>query len=338
MKDVTFIDVSGFSTSGSSAVVDLLKEFRGSYEAEAEIRIIKDPYGLCDLERALVDNWELINSTAAISDFLEINKKYSRINKYPWSPAGLNYKLTISPRYMEIINDFIGKLTDFEMGQDFYHNKFKKKYLRYVTDRMRQGIQINSNGRLRIANKYKGYFAHPDKETFCNAVQELFYELFKEKIEKKDCSFIILDQAVSPQNTQVIHRYFKKAKMIIVDRDPRDMYINDLKWGAAYTDYFRSCESGRRFALLHKQQRQNIIVDDDILYLRFEDVVLKYEEMTSKICKFLGVDESDHIYPKKYLKPEVSCKNVGLWKNYYEPCKQAIDEIARILPEMLYEQ
>ena len=107
MKDVTFIDVSGFCTSGSSAAVDLLKEFRGAYEAEAEIRIIKDPYGLCELERALIDNWELINSTAAISDFLETNKIYSRINKYPWSPAGLNYSKTITPRYMDIIHEFV---------------------------------------------------------------------------------------------------------------------------------------------------------------------------------------------------------------------------------------
>lgn len=336
MKEVTFIDVSGFSTSGSSAVVDLLKEFKGTYEAEAEIRIIKDPYGLCDLERALVYNWELINSTAAISDFLEINKKYSRINKYPWSPAGLNYKLTISPKYMDIINEFIGKLTEFEIGQDFYHNKFKKNYFRYVTDRIRQGIQIYSSGRIKIARNYKGYFAHPDEETFCKAVQEFFYELFKEKIEKKDCSFVILDQAVSPQNTPVIHRYFKKAKMIIVDRDPRDMYINDLKWGAAYTDYFRSAESGRRFALLHKQQRENIILDDDVMYIRFEDVVLKYDETIDKICDFLGVDRSCHINPKKFLKPEVSCKNVGLWKKYYDECSKPIDEIARILPEMLY--
>ena len=337
MKDVTFIDVSGFSTSGSSAAVDLLKEFRGTYEAEAEIRIIKDPYGLCELERALVDNWELINSTAAISDFIAINKIYSRTNKYPWSPAGLNYKKTITPRYMDIISDFIGKLTDFEMTQDYYYNKFKKSYFRYVTDRVRQGIQIYSKGRLHTSREYKGYFAHPDRDTFCKAVQELFIDLFRDKIEENNCPFVILDQAVSPQNTQVIHRYFKKAKMIIVDRDPRDMYINDLKWGASFNDYFRSAESGRRFAQLHKQQRKNIIIDEDVLYIRFEDIVLNYEDTVSKICEFVGFDKKDHIYPKMYLKPEVSCKNVGLWKGYYDTCKEPINEISRILPEMLYE-
>lgn len=336
MNNVTFIDVSGFSTSGSSAVVDLLKEFKGVYEADAEIRFIKDPFGICDLEKALVGHWEMINSTAAITNFLRINKKYSRISKYPWSPAGLNYKKTINPHYMDIINEFVGKLTDFEITQDYYFNKFEKGYFRYVTDRIRQGLDIYTKGRLNVSRSYKGYFAHPDADTFNKAVQELFNSLFYNYIQKQGCSYIILDQAVSPQNTQVIHRYFTKAKMIIVDRDPRDMYINDLKWGAKYNDNFKSKDGGRQYALMQKQQRQNIILDDDVMLVKFEDVILKYEETKLKICDFLGIDIGDHIRPKMFLKPEVSQKNIGLWKNYYETCKEALDEIAMIMPEYLF--
>ena len=74
MSNMMFINVSGFFTSGSSAVVDLLKEFDDTYECKAEVRIIKDPYGISQLEHSLVDSWELINSSAAIMDFLKLCK------------------------------------------------------------------------------------------------------------------------------------------------------------------------------------------------------------------------------------------------------------------------
>ena len=75
MKDITFVSVSGFCSSGSSAVIDLLKEIKGCYVPDAEIRFIKDPYGIVEMEDALVNHWEFINSSAAISDFLDICKK-----------------------------------------------------------------------------------------------------------------------------------------------------------------------------------------------------------------------------------------------------------------------
>ena len=84
MQDTTFVIVSGFCSSGSSAVIDLLKEFKGFYEPNAEIRFLRDPYGISDLEKALVNQWDLINSTAAISDFLDIMRKSAR-------PKGVSY-------------------------------------------------------------------------------------------------------------------------------------------------------------------------------------------------------------------------------------------------------
>ena len=100
MKDITFVDVSGFFTSGSSAMVDLLKEFRGFYESNAEIRFIKDPYGIVQMENALINQWEFINSSAAISDFLELCEKGCRNGKGLFSPAGFNLKKTISKDFM----------------------------------------------------------------------------------------------------------------------------------------------------------------------------------------------------------------------------------------------
>lgn len=339
MKDITFVDVSGFFTSGSSAMVDLLKEFRGFYESDAEIRFIKDPYGIVQMENALVNQWEFINSSAAISDFLDLCKKGCRNGKGLFAPAGFNLKKTISKDFMKITEEYINELTDYTYKFDFYHYKFKKPYLRYVIDRYRWAIEYLTKGKLKTANRNIAtcYFAHPTQEVFNDATKRYFNRLFEEQVNDKDNAFIILDQAVSPNNTQVIHRYFSKAKMIIIDRDPRDMYVDDILWGENLDKNYQTKEAAQRYILRAKALRDNIVLDDDILYVRFEDLIINYDETRIKILHFLGLEESDHINKKACLKPEVSIKNIGIWRKFYDECHEAIDTIQEALPELCYD-
>lgn len=344
MGDITFLLVSGFYSSGSSAAVDLLKEFRGTHECKAEIRTIKDPYGICQMEDALVNHWELINSSAAINDFLRLSRICSRSGggRNPFARAGLNYEKTIRPDFMKITHEYIGKLTKFEYRSDFYYSKFKKSYPRYVIDRCRMGLEQATKGKLRVANRKNllpSYFAKPTQEEFNVATQEYFEKLYEDKVAGIDRPFVVMDQAVSPNNTQVIHRYFKKAKMIIVDRDPRDMYVDDMvNWGENLDDDCNSAEAGMRFAMRQRALRDNIKPDPDILYIRFEDLILNYEEMTDRLLAFLNLTGDDHLEKFRYLKPERSAKNIGIWKKYYTEYKDALDVITRELPDLCYER
>ena len=52
------------------------------------------------MENALVNQWEFINSSAAISDFLELCQKGCRNGKGLFAPAGFNLKKTISKDFM----------------------------------------------------------------------------------------------------------------------------------------------------------------------------------------------------------------------------------------------
>lgn len=339
MKDITFVDVSGFFTSGSSAMVDLLKEFRGFYESNAEIRFIKDPYGIVQMENALVNQWEFINSSAAISDFLDLCKKGCRNGKGLFAPAGFNLKKTISKDFMKITEEYVNELSDYTYKFDFYHYKFKKPYLKYVTDRYRWAIEYLSKGKFKTANRNIAtcFFAHPTQDRFNEATKRYFARLFENKIKDNDSPFIILDQAVSPNNTQVIHRYFDKAKMIIIDRDPRDMYVDDIQWGENLDKNYQSKEAAEKYILRAKALRDSVELDDDILYVRFEDLIINYDETRLRILHFLGLDEKDHINKKMFLKPEVSIKNIGIWRKYYKDCHEAIDAIYEALPELCYD-
>ncbi len=329
-----FVCVSGFFASGSSAVVDLLKEMKNFYECSAEIRIIKDPYGITQMENALVSQWELINSTAAISDFLQLCKICARVQHTPFSHAGMGYSKTVSKDFMKYAHEYVDELTAYKYKSEFYYHKFKKPYIKYATDRCRWGVEHVSKGRLKLANRNIPYcyFAAPTQEQFNSATKKFFDNIFMDQ-SKAGYSSIILDQAVSPNNPSVISRYFSDAKMIIVDRDPRDMFIDDLLYGVNFDKDFYSREAGLRYAMRQRALRKDIIENEDIMYVRFEDLILDYEKKVPEIMQFLGLDSVSHINKGLYLKPEKSSKNIGIWKSKYKECKDALDAIKEKLPE-----
>lgn len=338
MQDTTFVIVSGFCSSGSSAVIDLLKEFKGFYEPNAEIRFLRDPYGITDLEKALVNQWDLINSTAAISDFLDIMRKSAR-PKGVFLPMGFGLKKTITSDFLKITEEYIRKLTDFTYKTDYYHYKFKKSFIKYQLDRYRWAIEHLSKGKLKVSNRNieTCYFSHPTQEQFNDATKEFLDKLFEERVNSSNCTHVILDQAVSVSNPDIIHRYFNKAKLIIVDRDPRDMYCDDVNWGDNMDDHYETKEAAERYVIRAKAQREKIKADADVLYLKFENVIINYDETRKKICDFLGINVNDHVAKGKYLKTEVSIKNIGIWRKFYPTCKEAIDVLEVELSNLCYD-
>lgn len=338
MKDITYVNVAGFSSSGSSAVVDLLKEFKGCYVPDAEIRFLRDPYGISDLEYSLVTNWDIINSTAAISDFLEIMKKSAR-PKGLLLPMGFGLKTKIASNIIELAEEYVNELTDFTYKTDYYHYKFKKSYFRYQFDRYRWAIERLSKGKIKLINRNikTCYFAHPTQEQFNNATQLFFDKLFAAKVNENRSTHIVLDQAVSVNNPDVIHRYFKKAKLIVVDRDPRDMYCDDVNWGDNMDDHYQTKEAAERYVIRAKAMRTRIKQNADILYVRFEDLIVNYESTKKRIIDYLNLREEDHVNKRKFLKPEVSVKNIGIWKDFYQNCKEAIDFLYESFPELCYD-
>ena len=337
MKDKCFVNVSGFFYSGSSAIVDLLKEFRGFYEPNAEIRFIRDPYGIIPMEQTLIHRWDWINASAAISDFLAFMKLCAR-PKGLFLPMGYGLKKTISPHILSITEDYINDITAYTYKMDFYHYKSKKSFLKYQLDRYRWAIEHLTNGKIKTANRNIAtcYFSRPSQEQFNTATQSFFDRLFEEQFDG-DVTHIILDQAIPVNNTQTIHRYFKKAKMIIIDRDPRDIFCDEIKNGERFDQDGKTIEAARRYVVRSKAMREGVILDDDIMRVRFEDLIIHYDETRFKVLQFLGLKESDHINKKSFLKPEISIKNIGIWHKYYDESREAINYIEKELPELCYD-
>ena len=77
MKENDIIFVAGLGSTGSSALVDLLKEIEDFFVLDNEFRLFVDPGGLVNLRDSLVDNWSIFQSDIAIKNFKAMVKSLS---------------------------------------------------------------------------------------------------------------------------------------------------------------------------------------------------------------------------------------------------------------------
>lgn len=106
-------------------------------------------------------------------------------------------------------------------------------------------------------------------------------------------------------------------KQIRVWRDPRDQFLSAFRHDMGvlprniddYVDFYLE-----RNGLKHLLENPGA----NRLMIRFEDLVLKYEETTQKILDFIGMDKSHHIAPKTVFDPALSAVNIGAYKEFID--------------------
>lgn len=315
MNEFDYILVTGYGWSGSSAVVDILKEFKGCMEPDIEFRIIKDPYGIHDLYRNVVEKWDALNSDMAIKNFLWYMRHLNHKSK-PWSmTAGLNYEIFFGNNFLNATDRFIKNLTDFDYKSTWWMFDFEATKAQLFARKLKK--KIKRKLKIDLLNDIM-FFSNPTEEEFCKYAQDYIDELFLPIIEKSNCKHIVLDQGVSIPNCLNEMKYLRKSKIIIVDRDPRDIY-SDLKSSEALIGSdLGQTNDVEKYVKWHKAWRHNCYLlqnMNDVLFMQFEDLIFHYDESISKIADFLMMDKKMHTTPGKYFDPEVSRKNVGIWNS-----------------------
>jgi hypothetical protein len=113
-------------------------------------------------------------------------------------------------------------------------------------------------------------------------------------------------------------KYFDNIKLIIVDRDPRDIYVDMVKGKLLLSYDISKTGNVDKYIKWHKKLRnsiKNIEDNNNILFLKFEDLVCNYQSSIKKISEFIGPNFT-HINQNKHFIPEESINNIGLWKQY----------------------
>lgn len=342
---MNFLDISGFGHSGKGVITDILREFDGFQvpHYNFEFNLLRIQGGLIDLKHALVDNWSPIRSDAAIRRF---SKLVNRIGPKAsiFSPQtlfysnGMNYDAYFNNKFSEISRDYIFSLISSSYFGVWPYTKIDELPLKQFISRLKTRMGISST-------LIEVYISDPDD--FHIKTKKYLNDLFA-TVKKNDSKVLITHNSIEPFNPTNGLDLFDNSKLIVVQRDPRDIYASTIVSEEAFIPQYET-----KYNLLLKKNMLGSSIDsfierqelyyrhinthydnEKILRLRYEDIVLNYEKILVQLYKFLGENSSVHAQKGKFFKPELSAKNIGLWKKI--PDQKAISKIENVLKPYCY--
>ena len=147
---------------------------------------------------------------------------------------------------------------------------------------------------------------------------------------------LLLDQPFSVGNPLNSMKFFNDPRCIIVDRDPRDLYVM-VKNVYGMNAMFIPSDTVEHFIEYYRRIHDDRLWkgSDKILRIQFEDLIYKYDETVNAIKAFVGPVLGSHVRPKQFFKPEVSIANTNVFGKFPQDAG-AIKRIEEELPEYLY--
>lgn len=332
MKVITCASYYG---TGSSAVTDFFSEFDhicsfGNYE----YRFLQEPDGVSDLEYNIVENNHRHNTSDAIKRFI----------RYTHSLITMGYGGydIFDGKFEEITSDYIKSIVQLKTHTWWNKDRISRGKLFVEVDRVYSLLKRIATGTINTEKRYSllqktewGYYTAISEEEFLLATKKYIRTLMQ-TVNKKNLPFVMVDQMVPPTNTKRYQRYFDDVKIIVVDRDPRDIFLLEREfwqWGVIPVKNVR--EYVQWFKITRKYAKDPEEDPDHVLRIKFEDMVYKYDETTEKLMQFVGIDPSFHKYVKTKFDPSISIKNINL-KQKVKGYEKEIKYIEKNLKEYLY--
>lgn len=319
----------GYHETGAGVIDNIFRECdnvcQGKYEAE--VRFLHDPDGISDLEYHLVNNPHRLSSTLAIKRFIRYAKTQNRQVKKIFGDSWME----LATAYAE--NLALCKYRGYTLGDICMLNSVQRieLYTKKAFNRLKP-----PKYRFPVWHNYlpwlDTYYSRLSEDVFLSITKQFVEELCI-RLNTGNKEFVMLDQFIEASNPSRYLRYVDNLKVIIVDRDPRDLFIHHLIRGDKVLPY-----EPEKFCVVYKGIRQLSVEDpkDQVLRLKFEDLIYKYKDSLNSVFNFVGMLPQHHISPKSHFDPESSAKGTKLWK-VYPQYENAIKIIENRLPEYLYQ-
>ncbi|RVU70938.1 MULTISPECIES: hypothetical protein [Lactobacillus] len=309
------ISCASYYGSGSSAITDLLSEYNNIYSfTDEEFRFVQDPDGISDLEYNLVQNFNRHNSGRAI-------KRYKKlVDFYSGNIFSHKYEKYFHGKWKKMSYQYISDLVDFsykgswmydylDRGVTFYYLTHLPTKLLHATIWRKQPERF-----LNLLSNEITYCSHPTENKFLSLTRKYIDELFGSA--SKGYSNVVIDQIVPSTNLSRYLRYFNDIDVIIVDRDPRDIYcLEKYVWkdGMIPTDVETFC---KWFKYTRYQRENEVKQNKHVYFVQFEDLIFHYEDTVKQVEKSLSLNSEDHNEVRKYFNPKESIKNTQTWKKF----------------------
>ena len=322
-KNILNVVVTGYYGSGSSAVVDLLAEFKGAQICPLGKRVYEHvPFyisgGLFNLCSVLTRGNTPLVSDGAVNSFLDAMNK---LNVYDFGWFG-GYNSMFGNEFENNVNDFISSIAEKFEGGNVNHNirtayKAKSVFFQILSSLHHLKFPIKLKPSVIVDNKPSYHALPTDKEFYCAAREftDSYFELFK---VSDSCYIRIFDHVVLPQQIDEFKDCFKdNVKFIVLERDPRDVYVsNKYIYSATHKPYFPidpTSFSNKWRRIINSPNKS-----DNVIVLRFEDLIYNYSSTLKDIEDFLNLPNDEHIFPRKYFNPDISINNTQLYNSKIE--------------------
>lgn len=325
----------GYMGSGSSAMTDLLHEFKG-YEARNnsfEYIFLHCPDGVFDLEDKLLIGNNAVRSDEALHSFY-VRMKELYYHK-TWWPA--NYKKYLHRDFLKCTEEYIDRLTQYTSLNPWYMQQ-KPTPIMFIKNCLRRVLLMISRGKIRVPYSLRYspmLLSFVSEGEFYSISKEYIYQIFK--LMGAEEENLIIDQLLLPHNLWRMEKYFDaNVECFVIQRDPRDVFIiNKYVWRKKdesvpypleveeFCGYYR-----------HLRESEKEVTNAQIHHFWFEDLIYDYENSVKRICDILKTDEKSHIKKGAFFKPEKSINNTQLFLD--EKYKKEVSIIEQQLPEFLY--
>lgn len=339
MSNKQLVDLSGYMFSGKSAVSDLLREFENvyvpSYHEEFELIRIND--GLLDLYKTLSSNWSPNRADNALRRFEKIS------NKLACTPKGIEKLWAVGFGYNKRYSNFDLKTREF-----IDKLKISSWRLNWPTELLYMSKSEIFRHKLDARIKKGCYWPEIDFSlTIRNGVEQCIsdylYEIFSDFYSQGNHT-VVMHNALEPYSPEQGVQFIKNGKCIIIDRDVRDIYVNCIKHNNGYNDdveIFKKISGASKIESFIERQRIMRIAsceqnNDNILRIRFEDLVYNYEITLRVIIEFLNLEPASHKKKLKFFNPSKSINNCNNWLDLPSDELINIKKIEQLLPEYCY--
>jgi hypothetical protein len=321
----TLLTTVGYGGTGSSAATNILEEFNSikGLGNTFEMSFAADTDGISDLENAINEN-SLYQKDLAIKRFFKL------VHTNSIDPE---YKKHFNGKFEYYAKEYINSIIEFtftgwyprahEASLDSGINEcriiFAGQFYKFLIkiSEYQYGLYEPDGWKPAMYTPLTNIFFPTNSiDNFLKKTRIFTDNLLREENINKD-KYILIDQAIPSHNPLKYMRYYTDPKVIIVDRDPRDIYTSAKAlsgWGFIPTD---DVDSFIKWFLVTRQNREEKIKDSsEILFLTFESLIYDYDNSIEKITQFLGFSECEHINKLKYFNPELSKTNTQLFLNY----------------------
>lgn len=313
----SFVSIDGFGSSGSSAVMDLLREYEG-----CTVWATKPSFTLSNEK---VESMGEVNLMRGVGGLLYLDKMMdedSIVNIY-WAD--------------NVIKSFMGLA--YYSDQYKFHPELRPVFYHFFEEIVGQRLKADDEMLSAYLNPYSAltdifYLKPMKKEDYHRLCREFLYTLFNRLFPEAKGGCLVLDHIFDDcgMDTERFQMYLPGVKRIKVRRDIRGVYVDaikhDYRWLAHDTveDFIRWEQN---MYAGHEDENK------DYLTVRFEKLVTDYDEEVGYIERFLGLDKSQHRKRQQFFNPEISKQNIRVWEKHGELAKDC-EKIREMAPGLCY--